>query len=148
MLIIPPVACCAQYSAVFVPAVPNDGIWRQPSVVHFLFLTLTMPSGACCVQYSADFVPEAPNDGSLPQASVVYLLFLTLTIPSGACCEQYSAVFVPATPNSGLPQLSVLHVLLALIIRRVRVMHSNPPLLCQPLRTTVAYCSLRFCTLS
>ena len=148
MLIIPSVACCAQYSAVFEPAVPNDGVLPQPSVVHFLFLTMTMPSGACCVQYSADFVPEAPNDGSLPQPSVVHLLFLTLTIPSGACCAQYFAVCVPSTPNSCLLRLSVLHVLLALIIRQVRVMHSNTPLLCQPLRTTVAYCSLWFCTLS
>ena len=34
-LIIPCKACCVQYSAVFVPATPNDGFFSQPLVLHF-----------------------------------------------------------------------------------------------------------------
>ena len=48
---IPPCVCCAQYSAVFVPATLNNRISPQPSVLHFLLQTSTTPSGACS-QYS------------------------------------------------------------------------------------------------
>ena len=49
--------CCAQYSAAFIPATPNNGILPQTSVLHFLWFTSTILSGACCVQYSGVFVP-------------------------------------------------------------------------------------------
>ena len=48
-LTIPSGLCRAQYSAVFVPATPNDGILPQPSVLHLLLQMSTIPSGACCV---------------------------------------------------------------------------------------------------
>ena len=83
-------ARCAQYSAVVVPATPNDGPFPQPWVLHFLLLMSTISSGACCAQYSAGFVPATPSDGAFTQPWVLHLLLLTLTIPSGACCAQYS----------------------------------------------------------
>ena len=57
----------ALYSAVSVPATPNDGILPRPSVLHFLTLTFGIFSGACCEQYCAVLVPGKPNDGCLPQ---------------------------------------------------------------------------------
>ena len=103
----------SQYSAVFVPATPNDGRLPQSSALHFLLQTSTIPSGACCAEYSTVFVPATPNDGCLPQPSVLHFLLQTSTMPSGACCAQYSAVFVPATPNDGrLSQPSALNFLL------------------------------------
>ena len=83
-------ACCAQYSAVVVPATPNDGPFPQPWVLHFLLLMLTISSGASCAQYSAVFLPATPNDGAFTQPWVLHILLLTTTFPSGACRAQLS----------------------------------------------------------
>ena len=147
-LTIPFGACCAQYSLVFVPATPNDGILPQPSVLHFLLLTLAIPSWACCAQYSAVFVPAAPNDGCLPQPLVLHMLLLTLTISSGACCAQYSTDFIPAAPNDGfLPHFSFCTLCCGRRpFRPGRAAHSTRPFLYLQLRTTAACRSLWFCT--
>ena len=102
-----------KYSEVFESATPKDGLFPQPSALHFLLQTSTIPSGACCVQYSAVFVLAPPNDALLTQPSVLHFLLSTSIIPYEACCAQYSTVLVPETPNDGtLPQPSVLHFLL------------------------------------
>ena len=113
-LIIPCKARCVQYSAVFVPATPNDGLFSQALVLHFLREIWTIPSGACCAKYSATFVPANPNDGSLQQSWVLHYLLLTSTILSGACYAQHSAFFKPSVTNAEIlpPQPSALYFVL------------------------------------
>ena len=140
-------ACCAQYSAVFVPATPNGGTLLQPSVLHFL-QTLIIPYGACCAQYFAIVVPATPNDGPFPQRWVLHFLLLTSTIPSGACCAQYSAAFV--LPLRTMGPCRNLRFCISCCRRRpfrpVRAVHSTPPILYLPLRTMGSCRNFRSCT--
>ena len=121
-------ACCAQYSAVVVPATPNDGPFPQPWVLHFLLLMSTISSGASCAQYSAVFVPATPNDGAFTQPWVLHILLLTTTIPSGACCAQLS-LFLYLQLRTTVPFRTFRFCTLCCrrrLSRSVRAAHSTP----------------------
>ena len=129
-------ARCAQYSAVVVPATPNDGPFPQPWVLHFLLLMSTISPGARCAQYTAVFVPASPNDGAFTQPWVLHFLLLTLTIPSGVCCAQYSLFLylqlrttAPEVFGSALYAADVDHsvrCVLCTVLRRSCTCHSKP----------------------
>ena len=142
-------ASCAQYSAVVVPATPNDGPFPQPWVLHFLLFMSTISSGACCAQYSAVFVPASPNDGAFTQPWVLHFLLLTLTFPSGVCCAQYS-LFLYLQLRTTVPCRGFWSCTLCCRrrpFRTVRAVHSTPPFLYLPLQTTTPFRKLGFCIL-
>ena len=116
-----------------VPTTPNDGCLAQPSVVHFLFVTLTNPPLAFCSQYSAVLVPATPSDGCLAQHSVLHVLLLTSTILCLTCCAQHSTVPLPATTTAAYFSLrfcTFCYKYLPFCPRRA--VHNTPPFLCPP----------------
>ena len=92
-LTIPSGACCAQYSAVFVPATPNGVFLPQLSVLHFLLQTLSIPSGACYAQCSVVLVPVTPNVDNLPQPWVLhYMLFTSVGLGLNGVIVRWSLI--------------------------------------------------------
>lgn len=99
----PSLACCAQYSALLVPATQYTGYFLQVLYAHFVPRTSTMPSLVCCLQYSAFLVPSTPYNGAgalskFPAVEVVHLLI-------GVLCAEF--------PYSGTAH-AVLRVLLCI----------------------------------
>ena len=140
--------CCKQCSAVFEPAAPNAEIIPKPSVLYFLFLTLTIPSGACCAQYSVIFVPATPKDEILPQSSVVHFL-IDVDHPVACCCccccFSHSAHWLPTRKKLLYTVANPARGLLNREKKKCAVC-STPPFSYLPLRRTARCDTLRFCT--